>query len=152
MFCEICWHLYDLKNVKNTHGGVLLLVKVPVILLHECSSRVFLNCANGTKSCKTSHIINFEGCRPLLIRKTLLVLATIIFHKFCFTYSETRNEYVAPMTICVKYNILSRAIDQISFCKKNLSKDRTLTGLTCTTHRKTNAYECQPIPMMVLFK
>ena len=24
----ICYHLYNLKNVKNTHGGVLLLVKL----------------------------------------------------------------------------------------------------------------------------
>ena len=38
--------MYNLKNVKNTHGGVLLLVKlqaVKVILLHGCFSR-FLNC------------------------------------------------------------------------------------------------------------
>ena len=27
MFCAICYHLYNFKNVKNTHGGVLLLVK-----------------------------------------------------------------------------------------------------------------------------
>ena len=28
MLCAIWFHLYDLKNVKNTHGGVLLLVKL----------------------------------------------------------------------------------------------------------------------------
>ena len=43
----------NLKNVKNTHGGVLLLVKLQaslkVTLLHEYLSR-FLNCTNGTKS------------------------------------------------------------------------------------------------------
>ena len=27
MRCAIWYHLYDLKNVKNTHGGVLILVK-----------------------------------------------------------------------------------------------------------------------------
>ena len=27
MFCAIWYHLYNLKNVKNTHGGMLLLVK-----------------------------------------------------------------------------------------------------------------------------
>ena len=27
MFCAIWYHLYNFKNVKNTHGGVLLLVK-----------------------------------------------------------------------------------------------------------------------------
>ena len=28
MFCAIWYHLYNLNNVKNTHGGVLLLVKL----------------------------------------------------------------------------------------------------------------------------
>ena len=28
MFCAIWHHLFNLKNVKNTHGGVLLLVKL----------------------------------------------------------------------------------------------------------------------------
>ena len=27
MLCAICYHLYNLKNVKDSHGGVLLLVK-----------------------------------------------------------------------------------------------------------------------------
>ena len=27
MLCEIWYHLHNLKNVKNTHGGVLLLAK-----------------------------------------------------------------------------------------------------------------------------
>ena len=33
----ILYHLYNLKNVKNTHGEVLLLLKVA--LLHRCFSR-----------------------------------------------------------------------------------------------------------------
>ena len=28
MFCTIWYHWYNLKNVKNTHGGMLLLVKL----------------------------------------------------------------------------------------------------------------------------
>ena len=28
MFCAIWYHLQNFKNVKNTHGGVLLLVKL----------------------------------------------------------------------------------------------------------------------------
>ena len=31
MICVIWYHLYNLKNVKNTHGGVLLLVKLPAV-------------------------------------------------------------------------------------------------------------------------
>ena len=33
MRCAIWYHLYNLKNVKNTHGGVLILVK-----LQACST------------------------------------------------------------------------------------------------------------------
>ena len=48
-------HLGNLKNIKNTHGGVLLSVacnftqkkKFSVSVFH-----VFLNCTNGTKSRK----------------------------------------------------------------------------------------------------
>ena len=51
------------KNVKNTHGGVLLLVKfqanpaslLKVTLFYACFSR-FLNCTNCPKSCNGSHI------------------------------------------------------------------------------------------------
>ena len=60
MCCAIWYHLLILKNVKNTHGGVLLLVKLQafllkVTLLHGCFS-CFLNCKNDTKSCKASHM------------------------------------------------------------------------------------------------
>ena len=49
--------------MKNTSGGVLLLVKLHVeacnfskiILHHGCSAR-FLNCTNDTKSSKASHM------------------------------------------------------------------------------------------------
>ena len=57
MCCAIWYHLYKLKNVKSTHGGVLLLVKLQVFawkllkvtLLHECFPS-FLNYTNGSKS------------------------------------------------------------------------------------------------------
>ena len=32
MLCAIWYHLYNLKNVKNTNGGVLLLVKPATLL------------------------------------------------------------------------------------------------------------------------
>ena len=53
--CAMWYHLYNLKNVINAHGGVLLLVRLQalkVTLLRGCFSRS-LNCTNGTKSCKT---------------------------------------------------------------------------------------------------
>ena len=62
---KICDTLRDLvpfvqfKNVKNTHGGVLLLVKLQAEAKSNTSPWVFftfLNCKNGTKSLNTPHI------------------------------------------------------------------------------------------------
>ena len=59
MRCAFWYHLYNLKNVKNTHGRVLLLVKflaaplLKVTLFNGRSLRS-LNCTNDTKSHKTS--------------------------------------------------------------------------------------------------
>ena len=56
---DICDELRDLvafvqfKNVKNTHGGVLLLVLL--VLLHGWFLRSLI-CTNGTRSRKTSYI------------------------------------------------------------------------------------------------
>ena len=49
MLCAIWYHLYILKNVRNIHGGVLLLAKcrlqpapfLKVTLFHGCFSRFF---------------------------------------------------------------------------------------------------------------
>ena len=54
MLCAICYHLYIAKKVKNTHGGVLLLVT----FLHGCFSR-FQNFTNDTKSRNASQINNY---------------------------------------------------------------------------------------------
>ena len=74
MSYAIWYHLYNLKNVKNTPEEVSLLVKLQakpttllkVTLLHGCFSR-FLNCTNGTTSRKTSqkfsHLNDFNEAR-----------------------------------------------------------------------------------------
>ena len=55
ILCTISYHFYNFRNVENTHGGVLLLVKLQpatllnVTLIQWCFS-FFLNCTNGTKS------------------------------------------------------------------------------------------------------
>ena len=58
----IWYHLYNLKEVKNTHGGVLRkpeklkpATSLKVTFFPWCFSR-FLNYTNGTKSRNTSHI------------------------------------------------------------------------------------------------
>ena len=61
--CAIQYLWYKFKNVKNTHGGMLVLVKLQPEacnftqskLLHGCFSR-FFNCRNGTKLRKASRI------------------------------------------------------------------------------------------------
>ena len=63
VLCKIWYYSYNLKNEKNTHGGVLLLVKLQAsvcnftkrTVLHGCFSR-FLNCVHGTKSRNAPHI------------------------------------------------------------------------------------------------
>ena len=37
MLCSIWYYLYNLKNVKNTHGGVLLLVKLQASVVFNAS-------------------------------------------------------------------------------------------------------------------
>ena len=60
MLCAIWYYLDNFKNVKNTHGGVLLLVlKVKT----RCFSRV-LNCTNDTKFCKASHLCRLNKQVP----------------------------------------------------------------------------------------
>ena len=42
MLCAICYHLYNLKNMKTNHGGVLLLVKLEAFFTNSC--RLFFAC------------------------------------------------------------------------------------------------------------
>ena len=65
ILCATWYHLYNFKNVKNTHGGVLLLVKMQgsackftksnTLAWVFCTFLKFVYCANGTKSRKVSH-------------------------------------------------------------------------------------------------
>ena len=63
MLWAIWYHLYNLKNVKNTHGGVLLLVELQALASNFTKSNIllgrflgFLYCTNGTKSRNTPHV------------------------------------------------------------------------------------------------
>ena len=71
------WYLlYNLKNMKNTNGGMLILVKLQVqpatllklTLLSECFSR-FLNFTNSTKSRNASQL-SIRKAVQTFIRKT----------------------------------------------------------------------------------
>ena len=68
MICAIWYHLYNSKNMKNTHGKVSLLVArnfSKSTLLEGCFPR-FLNCADGTKSRKATEITCLTHSRPLV--------------------------------------------------------------------------------------
>ena len=73
IFCAIWYHLYNLKNVKNTHGGVTL--------LRSCFSR-FLNYTNSTKlrnALHTSAFWTFEKLKKNRWNKKVLWI-TISHH------------------------------------------------------------------------
>ena len=74
ILCNNWYYLCNLKNVKNTHWGMLLLEKfqisvvlLKVTLLHGCISS-FLNRTYGTKSPKASHLTLRQLPSPNLIK------------------------------------------------------------------------------------
>ena len=66
MCCTNWCHLYNLKNVKKTHGGVLL----KETLLHECFYH-FFNYIHGTKSFKASHLSACDKTLSVIIMSPL---------------------------------------------------------------------------------
>ena len=52
--------MYNLISVKNTHGGVLLLVNFTKSNTPSTVFSRFLNCTNGTKSYETSYIFQLK--------------------------------------------------------------------------------------------
>ena len=91
MLCGIWYHLYNLKNVTSTHGGVLLLVKLKAsvwnftilkVTLRGCFLH-FLNCANGSKSRKASQILSW----PKVIQRSL----ANIQHRFTSDITLSNN-------------------------------------------------------------
>ena len=86
-------------NVKNTHGGVLNLVKLQTLkltLLHGCFSR-FLNCTNGTKSRNASQLVkrgflkaSFNLPKNLCLKMTVFLVllvqtSGVSWRHFCMT-------------------------------------------------------------------
>ena len=59
MHCTIWYHMYNLKNVKNTHWGVFF---------------IFLNCTNGTKSPNASHMYFSFYAQVSLVSQCILEL------------------------------------------------------------------------------
>ena len=75
--CTIRYHLYNLRNVKNIHGRVLVLVNLQaatllkVTLLYERFTG-FSNCTNGNKPRKAPHSLQKSNLqRNVLLPETL---------------------------------------------------------------------------------
>ena len=79
----IWYHLYNLKIMKNTHGGVLNLILLKLTLLHGCFPR-FSNCTNGSKSRNASHICfdkNFDRKYNCIFVLALLIALQPCVHQ-----------------------------------------------------------------------
>ena len=86
ILCPTWYHLHNLKNVKNTRGGVLLLVTLKteycnfikiISLLDNCFSR-FLNCTNGTNRAKRpTYSSKIQGSTDIMYEKTNSTLSII---------------------------------------------------------------------------
>ena len=99
-----------LKNVKNTHRGMLLLVKLQAsacnfTLPHGYFSR-FLNCINGTKSRKAPQYVRWK-----LKTKNLLPWLIILFHyqfsliTYIFWLWHHHECYSHTLTCNIGYNL-----------------------------------------------
>ena len=102
MRCAIWYHMYNLKNVKNTHREVL-------VTKSNTPPWVFFtlfNCTNGTKSRNISHVVQDGKMEYNDLRKSRL-LDRFSIHKG--TQTEIRNpsfgwEYISKPLKC--YSVL----------------------------------------------
>ena len=87
MRCAIWYYLYNLKNVKNTHGGVLILVKL------QAEASRFLNCINGTESRNAPHMPVFTvfSVSILNLYKPGLIKPSRAIGLFLYTLKASEN-------------------------------------------------------------
>ena len=82
--CAIWYYLHNLKNVKNTHGGVLILA-LKLTLLRSCFSRL-LNCTNGTKSRNAPHTTPIKNLKIMVYLRQRMILS-------CRPYFECLQQF-----------------------------------------------------------
>ena len=120
MRCAIWYHLYNLKNVKNTHGGVLLVAcnftkaNIPPWVFLKS----FLNCTNGTKritnvsSTSVSQIIWFN--KPITIDNNT-IFSNYFSQKILITL-ESFFEDNGRFKNCFDFNAEHNLNDKSFFC------------------------------------
>ena len=99
-FSTIWYHLCNVRNVENTHGGVLFLVKlhatlIKVTLLHGFFSRFLFFFFKGTKSCKASQVNFCKQC--------MWYCLPYLSPRFCF-HASMRHHFTSSEITVSGYN------------------------------------------------
>ena len=98
--CAIWYHLYNLKSVKNTYWGVILLLKVA--LLHRYFSH-FFNCTNGTKLRMTVRPFVFNSLDSLLVSSLPVKILSNSYDRVClFCCEKIINSFATEADIIQK--------------------------------------------------
>ena len=124
MRCAIWYYVHNLQNVKNNHGGVLILVKLT--LLHGCFLR-FLNCTNSTKSRNASHSF---------LKKSKAAAQSLWFGKFSWNLEQLVHQiYYISQTNDSFLNIQWHCSISWPFLfQKNVSWKIGRDGSDCNSH------------------
>ena len=113
VLCTIWYHLYNLKNKKNIHGGLLILpaTLLKLTFLHGCFSR-FLNPTNGTKSRNASRI-SMQYYPSLSSLSILIFLWLYFIHQAIISFAvhyltnvifSVRTQFFSAYTLCVVFH------------------------------------------------
>ena len=129
MCCAILYHLYNLKNVNNTQGRLKPVTLLQITPLHGCFSR-FLNCTNGTESCKAPQMSPSQMFVGVLITTFPVTLGHGL------SVCNKKNQKIKGFSISVQYLINI----------KELGKLKLLILLASLMHhsyyKKCNANSC----------
>ena len=93
ILCAIWYHLYNLKSVKNTHGGMILLVKLQtssMVVFHVF--QIVQVMANRAKRliCRGVRVSFCTICEPVIIgREGSIIFLRILFE--IILVGKTRN-------------------------------------------------------------
>ena len=130
--CAIWYHLHNLKNMKNTHRGVLILQPASLLkltLFHGCFSS-FPNCTNSTKSRNASQLkhqseVMARITYTILVDFFITFMSSLILCLLAKTFSIFSKSYLLTEFYCSTWEIACmwnhETIIQtrIKKCKKN---------------------------------
>ena len=97
MRCAIWYHLCNLKNVKNTHGGVLILVK-----LQASAVRRFMHKASGFSCLGGSYISLTAYTTNSISQSKIFELTTLIFLS-CSSFFLNLTQFRAMFPFYTRY-------------------------------------------------